>query len=212
MPTYIKGEPVANATLYELYKKSSGNYDKLAENTEINFEVSALGLAGGNHTLVVKAKASGYEDSDYSNEVVYSVPVPYTIADFMAANGSETGTYSWDGSSLTLSSSAAYTRVIVPISEIQHLTCLTGSAANKAAPVLFLSSNVLDTSNVVSAVFGEEKPAILDGEAAKSFYVYDADIVAPEGATHIAFSNYVNYTKLSTTPDALTQLTKVVVK
>lgn len=71
MPTYIKGEPVANATLYELYKKSSGNYDKLAENTEINFEVSTLGLSAGNHTLVVKAKASGYEDSDYSNEVVY---------------------------------------------------------------------------------------------------------------------------------------------
>lgn len=71
MPTYIKGEPVANATSYELYEKASGNYNKLAENTEINFEVSALGLGGGSHTLVVKAKAAGYDDSDYSNEVVY---------------------------------------------------------------------------------------------------------------------------------------------
>lgn len=30
------------------------------------------GGAAGDHTLVVKAKADGYEDSDYSNEVVYT--------------------------------------------------------------------------------------------------------------------------------------------
>lgn len=47
-------------------------YVSLATGSEINFDVSALGLAAGDHTLVVKAKADGYEDSDYSNEVVYT--------------------------------------------------------------------------------------------------------------------------------------------
>lgn len=47
-------------------------YVSLATASEINFDLSTLGLAAGNHTLVVKAKADGYEDSDYSNEVVYT--------------------------------------------------------------------------------------------------------------------------------------------
>lgn len=47
-------------------------YAYLAENSEINFEVSALGLETGDHTLVVKAVAEGYEDSDWSNEIVYT--------------------------------------------------------------------------------------------------------------------------------------------
>lgn len=82
MPTYIKGEKVANATSYELHEKVGGIYTKLATNTDIDFEVSALGLNDGEHTLVVKAKANGYEDSDYSNEVVFvcgyiEIPVAY---------------------------------------------------------------------------------------------------------------------------------------
>ena len=45
----------------------------LATDDEINFEVSALGLSAGDHVLVVKAVADGYEDSEYSNEVTYTV-------------------------------------------------------------------------------------------------------------------------------------------
>ena len=54
--------------------QSSGEitYNSLATDAEINFDVSALGLAAGNHTFVVKAKADGYTDSDYSNEVTYT--------------------------------------------------------------------------------------------------------------------------------------------
>ena len=74
MSVYVKGNTVANATSYELLEKTAGGaYNHIAEKNEINFEVSALGLAEGDHTLVVKAKASGYEDSNYSNEVVYTV-------------------------------------------------------------------------------------------------------------------------------------------
>ena len=47
-------------------------YNILVTGEEINFEVSALGLATGDHILMVKAKADGYEDSDYSNEVAYT--------------------------------------------------------------------------------------------------------------------------------------------
>lgn len=73
MATYVVGNPVANATRYELFKKSGASYSSLATAQEINFEVSALGLEEGNHTLVVKAKADGYSDSGYSNEVTYVV-------------------------------------------------------------------------------------------------------------------------------------------
>lgn len=76
MATFIKGNAVANATGYELFEKASdGTYSSLANDTEINFELENLNLPAGNHTLVVKAKGDGtnYLDSDYSNEVVYSV-------------------------------------------------------------------------------------------------------------------------------------------
>lgn len=74
MATFIKGDAVANATSYELLEKTAeGVYNTLATDDEINFEVSAIVTAAGDHTLVVKAKADGYEDSDPSNEVVYSV-------------------------------------------------------------------------------------------------------------------------------------------
>lgn len=75
MATYVKGDAVANATSYELFENVNGEYNSLATANEINFDVSALGLAGGDHSLVVKAKADGYEDSEYSNAVVYSVPL-----------------------------------------------------------------------------------------------------------------------------------------
>lgn len=75
MATYVKGEAVANATSYELLEKSSGDYNSLATANEINFDVSALELSGGDHVLVVKAHADGYESSDLSNEVIYVVPM-----------------------------------------------------------------------------------------------------------------------------------------
>lgn len=74
MATYVKGNAVANATKYDLLEKNSdGSYTTLVEDaSEIKFEVSALGLAKGDHVLVVKAQADGYADSNYSNEVVYT--------------------------------------------------------------------------------------------------------------------------------------------
>ena len=56
-------------------------YTFVATNDELNFDTDTLDLAEGNHTFVVKAKASGYLDSDYSNEVTVSVVQPgYSIS------------------------------------------------------------------------------------------------------------------------------------
>lgn len=75
MAKFIRGDAVPNATSYELHEKNGdGSYTKLAEKDVIDFEVSAMDFEEGDHTLVVKAKADGYEDSDYSNEVVYTAP------------------------------------------------------------------------------------------------------------------------------------------
>ncbi len=75
MATFVKGDAVANASGYELLEKTTeGEYLPLADASEINFVLDDLRLAAGDHTLVVVAKADGYEDSDPSNEVVYSIP------------------------------------------------------------------------------------------------------------------------------------------
>lgn len=37
------------------------------------FDLSTLGLSAGTHSITVKARASGYEDSDESNAVSYTV-------------------------------------------------------------------------------------------------------------------------------------------
>ena len=51
-----------------------GDSDKqyIAKNTEINFNLSNISFGTGSHSLVVKAKADGIEDSDYSNVVTYT--------------------------------------------------------------------------------------------------------------------------------------------
>lgn len=81
MATYVKGDEVTKTTdgtavtknvSYELFEKVGEAYNSLSTAANINFEVSAMEFEPGDHTLVVKAKADGYEDSDYSNEVVYT--------------------------------------------------------------------------------------------------------------------------------------------
>lgn len=73
MATYVKGDAVPNATSYELYEKVGTSYNLKATASEINFNLDNLNFEEGDHILVVKAKAEGYEDSDYSNEVTYTV-------------------------------------------------------------------------------------------------------------------------------------------
>lgn len=93
MATFVKGNAVENATSYELLEKTAeGAYSHLADANEINFEVSSLGLEEGDHILAVKAKADGYETSDPSNEVVFTVaglPIVnlYNAANYPVQNG-----------------------------------------------------------------------------------------------------------------------------
>lgn len=112
MAIYVKGDAVENATSYELLEKTAeGSYTSLAEANEINFEMAAFELEEGDHILVVKAKADGYESSDPSNEVVYNVPAPpifnlYNAAAYPVQNGyygNSIGLDSTDKSVLTFS-------------------------------------------------------------------------------------------------------------
>ena len=86
MATYIKGDAVANATSYELYEKVETSYNLKATASEINFNLDNLNFEAGDHVLVVKAKADGYEDSDYSNEVTYTVAEPIVTGDFLTTS------------------------------------------------------------------------------------------------------------------------------
>lgn len=124
MASYIKGDAVANATSYELAEKlSSGGYNKLAENSEINFNVSGLGLSVGDHTLVVKAKATGYEDSDYSNEVKYTQTQETTVKKYNI----EVGSLSSDSGSAVDYSNVWRTVDFIPLSELGTTLSVTGS-------------------------------------------------------------------------------------
>lgn len=89
MAYYIKGDAVPNATSYELAEKSGSDYKTLTTGSEIDFDLSALSFTEGSHTLVVKAKASGYTDSAWSNEVTYTV----------SADGGDSGDDSGDDDS-----------------------------------------------------------------------------------------------------------------
>lgn len=116
MPTYVRGNAVANATRYELFENNSGTYTSLGEASEINFEVSALGLAAGDHILVVRAEADGYLDSEYSD------PVTYTVAE---ESGATLDSIAWD--SLSYRDIFIESNIMPDINNNSLLTNKTGS-------------------------------------------------------------------------------------
>lgn len=75
----IKGNKVWKAKEYELFEKADGEYIPKATNTECRFDTDELDLAEGEHTFVVKAKAEGFKDSPFSNEVVVNGGGCYTL-------------------------------------------------------------------------------------------------------------------------------------
>lgn len=95
MATFIKGDPVPNATNYMLYENTADGQTQLALADEINFDLSTMTFEPGDHTLYVVAKAVGYSDSDPSNEVVYTVD---KICAIDAAYLHENTVYNYDSS------------------------------------------------------------------------------------------------------------------
>ena len=114
MAKYIKGNPVPNATYYELHKKEAGGSTPLATKNEINFNLDELNLSAGVYTLAVKAKADGYEDSDFSNEVTYNVKgttyYPLNPNDVTASPAKLGGTYAFAESITPLESNYHFTK------------------------------------------------------------------------------------------------------
>lgn len=88
----ITGDSVTNATTYELFKKVNSAYTSLKTEGVLNFDLDALDLDPDTYILVVKAKADGYEDSDYSNEVVYYTgDIDYPTETTWYVQGAHTG-------------------------------------------------------------------------------------------------------------------------
>lgn len=63
----------ANLIGNEYVETSEETYKTISNASSINFKLDDLNFEAGNHTLVVQAHAEGYESSDYSNEVTYTV-------------------------------------------------------------------------------------------------------------------------------------------
>ena len=106
---------VANATSYDVYIDGTLKTNVASAPNTTTVDLSTLSdITDGTHTVKVKAKADGYRDSEFSNEVSYTkAPVSYAIT-FGTVTGSNTpkmnGSYYnikfADGSYLQLSSSS----------------------------------------------------------------------------------------------------------
>ena len=72
---------VANATSYDVYVDGTMKTNVASVPNTTTFDLSTLSdIADGAHTVKVKAKADGYIDSEFSNEVSYTkAPAGYTV-------------------------------------------------------------------------------------------------------------------------------------
>lgn len=104
------------------------------------------------------------------------------------------GYHKYLNSTASTTSSTSYRYCIVPLARynITHLCCLTGISSSGVIPVLFLSGSTITTSNVVSCEFGETS----DYVSHSSFALYDKDITIPDGATHVAFGEFIDISTL----------------
>ena len=109
---------VANATSYDVYVDGTLKTNVASVPNTTTVDLSTLSdITDGAHTVKVKAKASGYNDSEFSNEVSYTkAPVSYSITfgtvtgvNTTKMNGSNYNIKFDDGSYLELSSSSLVT-------------------------------------------------------------------------------------------------------
>lgn len=62
---------IANAEYYDIYVDTILN----TSISLLTFDLSTLQLNAGTHSIQVKARATGYEDSEFSNIVTYNAPI-----------------------------------------------------------------------------------------------------------------------------------------
>lgn len=105
---------VENATSYDVYVDGTMKTNVASVPNTTTFDLSTLSdIADGAHTVKVKAKASGYNDSEFSNEVSYTkAPATYS-GKFTTYTASEkpwkgTVTITYNGSEYKLNPSAQY--------------------------------------------------------------------------------------------------------
>lgn len=155
MAKHVQGSAVANATSYKLFEKNGTNYTEKATQSiggNIDFDLSALAFAAGTHQLVVKAYASGYLDSAYSNEVSYVVQGTSTgtkIVDEITGVTMSGGTYGSGGSMYGVNVSLPAGTYI---SEIVFPACAGSKYANPTSSISIQEIVIyrVDTAGVIS--------------------------------------------------------------
>lgn len=132
MAKYIKGDAVPNATSYELFRKNAGDYISLSEAESINFNLDELNLGSGNHILVVKAKAAGYLDSDYSNEIEYYELIRSPLIDIDMTNGYNIGKGN-EAYNVALHGGASFENGVLNTTSSSYATIPTGFITSKTS-------------------------------------------------------------------------------
>ena len=91
---------VADATSYDVYVDGTMKTNVASAPNTTTFDLSALSdIADGAHTVKVKAKANGYRDSEFSNEVSYTkAPSTFNGTITLNANGRYMNVHGYDSS------------------------------------------------------------------------------------------------------------------
>lgn len=182
MSTYVKGDAVTNATSYELLEKTAeGAYTSLAEASEINFELDALSLEAGDHTLVVKAKADGYEDSDASNEVVYTVGEGGVVDITSEFSWSDNGVIKYASGEVTTGSGVMKYSDFVDISDAVSLNMSFMTWTSSAGKVTSYGMAFYDSEQTY--ISGCGFPIGNSGNSNGESYMLELDV--PENAVYI---------------------------
>ena len=136
---------VANATSYDVYVDGTMKTNVASVPNTTTLDLSTLSdIADGAHTVKVKAKASGYNDSEFSNEVSYTkAPAGYklTIMGSYFESGLPAGIYSmlsFEG--LDSSGYPEYPRYITTAANeayVEYKSTQSSTAIRKACPLVF---------------------------------------------------------------------------
>lgn len=112
---------VANATSYDVYVDGTMKTNVASIPNTTTLDLSTLSdIADGTHTVKVKAKADGYRDSEFSNEVSYtktSAPPVYTVT--FSSDFTVTGTGYLNGIYYINEAGA---RTLLPVTEDNYTT------------------------------------------------------------------------------------------
>ena len=166
---------VENATSYDVYVDGTMKTNVASVPNTTTFDLSTLSdIADGAHTVKVKAKANGYNDSEFSNEVSYTkAPATYsgkftTYTDDSSSLG-KTVIVRYKESEYSLTPSAQY-EVLEQQLNVKHGDAIGWSISGDGRIHVISSRNC--TVTVDEDKYGYAKPTSADWQVSTSFYYY----------------------------------------